>query len=78
MRYRIKHVEMIGYFAQVKFGIIGGWHTIGRHNNGFGEYPENHLDYPLLTQGDAILLAHKHAEYNNAKKGFTTHRGFAL
>ena len=79
MKYRIKHIEMTGYFAQVKRNLFSGWKTIGKHNNDqVGEYPENYTDYPLRGQHYAVELAHKHAEFNNAKKGFTSYRDMML
>ena len=72
MKYRIKHVDMAGYFAQVKKGFFSGWLTIGKHSIGVGEYEEDYLDHPLQTQGDAVLLAHRHADFMGAKKGFVT------
>lgn len=79
MKYRIKHVDMIGYFAQVKRCWFIGWKTIGSHTNGqVGEYPEDHLDYPLNSQHDAVLLAHRHADFNVARKGFTSYRSIIL
>ena len=74
MKYRIKHVERIGYFAQAKHGLFSGWKTIGKHLGGVGEYDEDHLDHPLSQQYLAVDLAHKHADYFEAKKGFTTYR----
>lgn len=78
VKYRIKHVDMVGYFAQVKRGFSQGWKTLGRHTTGVGEYPEDNLDHPLSLQGDAVLLAHKHADWINAKKGFTTYTEIIL
>jgi hypothetical protein len=79
MRYRVKYVEAVGYFAQVKRGWFGGWKTIGLHmNNQTGEYAENHLSHPLDTQHEAINLAHVHADFNKARKGFTSYREMAL
>ena len=78
MKYRIKHIDMIGYFAQVKPSVFSTWKTIGKHTNGFGEYESDHLDYPLLCQSDAVLLAHKHADYNKNRKGFTSYREFMI
>ena len=76
MEYRIKHVEMMGYFAQAKAGWLRGWKTLGAHpNNQVGEYPEDHTDYPLPDSSDAIKLAHKHAELKKKKKGFTKYYG---
>lgn len=79
MKYRIKHVDMVGYFAQVRHNLLSGWKTIGEHNNNqTGEYPEDHLNYPLRAQHEAVLLAHKHADFNKAKKGFTHYRDMML
>jgi hypothetical protein len=78
MKYRIKEIDMIGYFAQVKRGLFSGWKTIGKHNNGVGEYDEEHLDYPLRTQAEAVTLAHAHADYFKVKKGFTHYRDMML
>lgn len=74
MEYRIKHVAMLGYFAQVKKGLFRGWLTIGKHPSGYGEYDEDHLEYPLSSRGEAILRAHAHADHNKAKRGFTSYR----
>ena len=75
MKYRIKHVDMIGYFAQVKRNMFSGWKTIGNHGvNQVGEYPEDHLNYPMTAQHEAVLLAHKHADFNKVKNGFTLYR----
>ena len=75
MRYRIKHVEGVGYFAQVKRNWFSGWRTIGAHNNNqTGEYPEGNSAYPLDSQHDAVLLATQHADFNKAKKGHTTYQ----
>lgn len=79
MKYRIKHIDMIGYFAQVKkYGWFGGWNTIGKHSIGVGEYEEEHLDHPLQTQGEAVNLAHRHADLVGAKKGFVTYTDIML
>lgn len=74
MKYRIKHVEMIGYFAQVKRSFFAGWKTIGRHsNNRFGEYPKNHIEYPIGERHNAVLMCKQHADLSNVKKGLTTY-----
>lgn len=80
MQYRIKHVDMIGYFAQVKhYSWFGQWRTIGKHsNNQVGEYDDDHLAHPLQSQGDAVRLAHRHAAFNKEKKGFTTYSDIML
>jgi len=54
MKFRIKHVENIGYFGQVKVGFFSGWQTIGKHPSGYGLYPNDHAEYPLGTQHEAI------------------------
>jgi hypothetical protein len=69
---------MIGYFAQVKHGMFSGWCTIGKHVNGFGDYEEDHLDYPLQTQQQAVTVAHAYADYHKLKKGFTTYSDIML
>lgn len=77
MKYRIKHIDMIGYFAQVKKSRFSGWKTIGKHSIHsicVGEYEEDHLDHPLAAQADAVLLCHRHADFVGAKKGFTSYR----
>lgn len=53
MKLRIKYIEGIGHFAQVKHGVFSGWKTIGKHLSGFGLYPDEHIDYPLSTQFEA-------------------------
>jgi len=68
----------VGYFAQVKRGLFRSWKTIGKHMNGFGEHDEDHLDFPLPDQQQAVLMAHAHAEYIGAKKGFTSYTDLAL
>jgi len=50
LKLRTKYLENIGYFSQVKDGIFPwSWKTIGKHNTGFGLYPNNHIDYPMKT-----------------------------
>ena len=79
MKYRIKQIDMIGYFAQVKRHWFSGWKTIGKHaNDQVGEYPENHTDYPLSCQSEAVKLCHRHAKFNKAKHGFTSYRDIML
>ena len=60
MDYRIKHVEKLGYFGQVKIGM--DWDTIGRHSVGFGLYDADHYDYPLDTKKEAKDLC---KDYDN-------------
>ena len=65
MKFRIKHIEGLGYFAQAKTWIpgmrmIATWKTIGKHPTGFGEYPESSTEYPIETFDAA---AHRCAQY---------------
>lgn len=54
MKFRIKHIENIGHFAQVKTSFFTGWETIGKSVYGFNLYPEDHIDYPLKEHHDAL------------------------
>jgi hypothetical protein len=78
-KYRIKHIPRVGYFAQVKLGIFRRWSTIGRHPGGqFGEYPENHTDYPLNGQVDAVNLCQDYAKWKCINYGFVSYRDIPL
>ena len=65
MKFRIKKLPTVGYFAQVRIFIL--WRTIGRHPVGFGLYPNNHIDYPLDTREEALNLC---TEYYRWRKMF--------
>lgn len=56
MKFRIKTLPQIGSFAQVKGAdnFFQGWRTIGQHVNGFGLYPNDHLDHPLSGNKEAL------------------------
>ena len=69
---------MVGYFAQVKRGWFWGWKTVGRHTTGAGEYEQDDLDHPLQSQGEAVSLAHRHADFVGVRKGFTTYTKIML
>ena len=73
MKYRTKHLNQIGYFAQVKLSFFSSWKTIGNHNYGVGEYPNNHIDYPLESSHEAILLAQRHEFHTKANKGLASY-----
>lgn len=65
LRYRIKHIDNIGYFAQVRHNFLSGWKTIGKHLSGFGLYPDNHVEYPVDTQHDALERCRLYEQYVN-------------
>ena len=69
MKFRIKYVDNIGYYAQVKTGYFSGWKTIGAHPSGFGLYPNRHPDYPLNTQHEALERCKLYEQwaYHNSK-----------
>jgi hypothetical protein len=54
MKFRVKHVENTGFFGQVKLGFFSGWNTIGKHPCGYGLYPNDHVEYPIDTQHNAL------------------------
>jgi len=56
MRLRIKYIENIGYFSQVKKGLFSNWKTISSHLSGYGLYSNNHIEYLLKTRGQALAL----------------------
>lgn len=66
MEFRIKHLEGIGYFAQVS--LIRIWHTIGKHTNGFGLYPEDYIDYPLESEKLAIERCENYKTWKLARE----------
>lgn len=70
MKFRIKHIENIGYFGQVKPNIFSGWKTIGKHPCGYGLYPNRHAEYPLNTQYEALERCKLYEQwaYHNAQK----------
>lgn len=72
-KYRVKHASAIGWFAQVKRGLFYSWETIGLHTNGYGEYDEQHYDYPLLSELVAIKLIQEYAKHNDTDYGMITY-----
>jgi len=73
MKYRTKHITMIGYFVQSKSGFFSGWKTLVKKDNNIYEKNEDYTKSPLESESKAILLAHEHAEICNVKKGFTSY-----
>ncbi len=63
MNFRYKYIEGIGYFAQIKHGVFSKWKTIGKHGSGFGLYPENHVEYPLKDNIEAIGRCKKYEQW---------------
>ena len=75
MKFRIKYIDNLGYFAQVQSKTLffwDTWKTIGKHpNDGTGLYDEDHLTYPLETKQEAIDLMKRHLKFNNPSYGVT-------
>lgn len=63
MKLRIKFVDGIGYFAQVKHGVFSPWQKIGKHISGYGLYPAENLDYPMATQKEAVETAEQYKQW---------------
>lgn len=57
MKLRIKHIDGIGYFVQVKHGVFAPWHKIGKHMSGYGLYRADCINHPLATQREALERA---------------------
>ena len=66
MKFRIKYIEGLGYWAQVKIKL--SWYRIGLHISGFGLYSENDNDYPLKTRDEAIEQCEKFVKWYNLKE----------
>ncbi len=75
MKLRTKHLPQIGYFAQVKIGWFSGWQTIGKHNSGFGLYSDDHTEYPLETEHEAIGRCKMYEQHKVLEKGVATYAG---
>ena len=75
MKFRTKHLPQIGYFAQVKTGWFRGWETIGKHPSGFGLYSEDHKEYPLKTEHEAIGRCKMYGQHIVLEKGVATYGG---
>ncbi len=50
MKFRIKHIEGIGYWPHVKMGFWNGWQKIAKYNDGFGLYEHNNTRYPNKSE----------------------------
>jgi len=68
MKLRIKYLENIGYFGQVKTGLR--WKTIGKHPSGYGLYSNSNTDYPMKSQHEALnrCKLYKQWAYHIAQK----------
>jgi len=56
MRFRIKHIENVGYFAQAKRDSFSEWKTIGGNSRWYALYPEFASDYSIATKHEAFEL----------------------
>ncbi len=71
MKFRVKHVEDKGYFAQVKRSFFGNWWRISFVNNNFYLYEEDSTNYPLKTEEGAIERCTEYKDHVNKKLGVT-------
>jgi len=78
MKFRVKHIPNIGHFAQVYHGWISGWQTIGKHPNGYGLYSEDHLDYPLESNGLALSRCHNYKRWHRESKGIANYTEYSI
>ena len=53
MKFRIKHIDGIGCFSQVKRNFLCPWQKIGKHITGFGLYDKNCNEHPMETLEEA-------------------------
>jgi len=60
MKYRVKRVVGLGYFAQTYITgmFLKKWYTIGKYR--FGLHPEDFIDHPEGSYGDAEVLIRKY------------------
>ena len=60
MKFRLKHVEGIGWFAQtnLKEMFFPKWYTIGRYTYNF--HPEEYTNHPVETKEEARTLIRKY------------------
>jgi hypothetical protein len=77
MKFRIKHIPDFGFYAQVKMNLFSSWKTIGKHNGGFGLYPNGHTDYPINTK-IAALGRCSSFEYYKKSEGKATYEDVLL
>lgn len=53
MKFRINHIEGVGYYLLVtKFWWLT-WKKVGKHTTGFGLYPENDINHPMNNIAEA-------------------------
>lgn len=63
MEFRIKFIEGLGYFPQVKHGFLRPWKKIGAHPSGaYGLYEEKNIEYPHNTDREAIKTCRDYAQ----------------
>ena len=67
MKFRVKYINGIGFWAQVKPTFFSPWYRIGEHVTGFGLYPEKSLDYPVSSAQKAMRLIEAYIQWENKK-----------
>lgn len=73
LKFRIKHIEGLGYYAQVKDCFLVPWGTIGVHIYGFGVYPSSHIDYPMDTIEEAMERCNQYRKLSKMFNGKVTY-----
>lgn len=73
MKTRVKNIDGIGYFGQIKKSFFGKWETIGQHQHGFGLYAEDNLSWPLVSLDEAITVINEFIAWESKTKGWVTH-----
>jgi len=71
MKFRVKHVEGLGYFAQVKHFLF--WYKICSFISGFGLAHQNDPEHPCKTYKDALDRASQYKYWVECKNGKATY-----
>jgi hypothetical protein len=68
MKYRIKHIEGVGFFAQVRLGrgIFSEWVTITPRS--LKLYSEDYEEYPEASEAEAEAIITKYIDVRISKK----------
>ena len=69
MKFRIKHVEDVGYFPQVR--IMFCWYRIGIHKDGFGLYETD--SYPRHSKKEAQEVIDLYADWHKKEERKVTY-----
>ena len=76
--FRVKHIEGIGYWPQVKIERLGYWKRIAKHVTGFGLYSAESIDYPAKTAKEAQGVIDDYVEWEKKKAQEPTYTEYNL